>query len=621
MLYEKVSYQDNLPINITIGDIREYPLHYHQDTEIVLVLSGELNLTNGYCNYLLKEGDIFINSSHEVHRMYAADGSNTTAVIQINTHYFTQYFPSLSKACYRTYTTKGQNKKHDTLKEKILRILLAYMLRSGSYKSECTYMMIDVIKYLDKYFNLFAFEENMVINFESGNQITIDRISRIIGYIYEYHAEKITLDDLAEMEHLSTFYLSHIIKNCTGMSFRDFLCFARVEWSAIDLLETGKKISKVARDVGFSSTSYYRKYFEKWFGTDPETYRQQNMSLVLSDVNKPVIRAAQSNNALALIRSVLSSLSPLDAHVPQVTSLIEDVYAEKGSPALSLFNHRLEVEVTLDDFRILGYSIFALINDLHPARVSIMTPADAGEEENEATEEMFRLFLKAGLPAEKVSGDVFDSIQSFGYDSIAYPLFLVTRYSSMEDPWIKVRLRDPGSSGTLLKGCSAVLSSNGIKKPSYYACRLLSQIRGEIILRGKYHMVIRMMKAGRLHFAVIAYNYNDEIYALSSRLSNAFNTKAVLDNFKDEVELSVNLDLEQGMYAVTKYTLDSDTGVFGKLAGIGLPEHHTSFEIMPEIVFTEPHMDMYVEDVRAGFSMNFTLKGPGLQMAFISPHL
>ena len=255
MLFEKITYQDDFPLKITIANIKEYPIHYHQDTEFVLVLKGEIALKNGYCTYTLKEGDIFTNSGHEVHSLTSTGEDNVVAVIQISTHYFSQYFPNLTKACYRTYTNKGQDKKHDTLREKLLEILLQYSIKGFNYKSECTYMMVDVIKYIDKYFNLFAFEGDVVVNFESGNQITIDRVSRIIGYIYEFHSDQITLNDLADMEHLSTFYLSHIIKNYTGMNFREFLCFARVEWSEIDLLETNKKISRIARDVGFSTTS------------------------------------------------------------------------------------------------------------------------------------------------------------------------------------------------------------------------------------------------------------------------------------------------------------------------------------------------------------------------------
>ena len=289
MLFEKITYQDDFPINITIANIKEYPIHYHQDTEFVLVLKGEIALKNGYCTYTLHEGDIFTNSGHEVHSLMSTGEDNIVAVIQLSTHYFSQYFPDLTKACYRTYSNKGHTKKHDTLREKLLEILLQYSTRGFNYRSECTYMMVDVIKYVDKYFNLFAFDNDVVVNFESGNQITIDRISRIISYIYEFHSEQITLNDLADMEHLSTFYLSHIIKNYTGMNFREFLCFARVEWSEIDLLETNKKISRIARDVGFSTTSYYEKYFIKWFGTDPQTYREEHMPMVMSEIRKGVM--------------------------------------------------------------------------------------------------------------------------------------------------------------------------------------------------------------------------------------------------------------------------------------------------------------------------------------------
>ena len=40
--------------------------------------------------------------------------------------------------------------------------------------------------------------------------------------------------------------------------------------SEIPLLETDCKNSAIARDAGFSTTSYYNKYFVKWFGHTPQ---------------------------------------------------------------------------------------------------------------------------------------------------------------------------------------------------------------------------------------------------------------------------------------------------------------------------------------------------------------
>lgn len=85
MLFEKITYQDDFPINVTIASLEEYPVHYHQDIEFIYVLKGRISLKNGYCIYTLREGDIFVNAGHEIHSMYSVDDAekNVVALIQI----------------------------------------------------------------------------------------------------------------------------------------------------------------------------------------------------------------------------------------------------------------------------------------------------------------------------------------------------------------------------------------------------------------------------------------------------------------------------------------------------------------------------------------------------------
>ena len=139
--------------------------------------------------------------------------------------------------------------------------------------------MVDVLKHLNQYFNLFVFDRDLPTSFEHGNPVEVERVSRICQYIYQRYADNLTLADISEMEHLSTFYISHMIKDFTGMCFRNFLCFARVEWSEIELLDSNAKISQIARDVGFSTTAYYEKYFCRWFHNDPQEHLD-NFSLI-----------------------------------------------------------------------------------------------------------------------------------------------------------------------------------------------------------------------------------------------------------------------------------------------------------------------------------------------------
>ena len=47
MLKEKIVYKDQLPINVVTADIEEYPIHFHDDMDVVYVLVGSGILGNG----------------------------------------------------------------------------------------------------------------------------------------------------------------------------------------------------------------------------------------------------------------------------------------------------------------------------------------------------------------------------------------------------------------------------------------------------------------------------------------------------------------------------------------------------------------------------------------------
>ena len=137
MLFEKTTYLDDFPINIRIAKVTEYPFHYHQDVEFVYVLKGEIRAKDVCSNYLLKEGDIFTNNGHEVHGLTATDKENVVAIIQVSNRFFTQYFPTLNKACFMTYVNNDKHPKLDTLRKMLLHILLDYSRRNFNYKRTC----------------------------------------------------------------------------------------------------------------------------------------------------------------------------------------------------------------------------------------------------------------------------------------------------------------------------------------------------------------------------------------------------------------------------------------------------------------------------------------------------
>lgn len=135
-----------------------------------------------------------------------------------------------------------------------------------------------------------------------------ERLGRIIDYIYEHHNEKLSLRELAEKEHFSEGYLSKLITAGTGLGFRELLAFARVEESEKILLSGSEKISSIASQVGFSTTAYYEKFFEKWFGCHPEEYRKKYADRIKGNSSEITLELS-SSEADSIMQNSIRNLS------------------------------------------------------------------------------------------------------------------------------------------------------------------------------------------------------------------------------------------------------------------------------------------------------------------------
>lgn len=619
MLLEKLTFADDFPINITIGNVVEDPLHYHLDIEFVYVLRGEIQLKNGYCIYHLHEGDIFTNSGNEVHSMKAVTDDNIIAQIQISIRDLSQYFPNLSKACYRTYSKKPDDKKRSKLKDLMLQILLKYELRGLNYKSECVYLMTDVIKHLDKYFNLFVFDKNIVVGFDRGNQLTVERISRICQYIYQNYANNITLQDLSEMEYLNSFYLSHLIKDFTGMNFREFLCFARVEMSEISLLGSDKKISQIARETGFSTTAYYKKYFTKWFGHSPQEHRTIYLPQVKSDLNPAVINELPPNRAVSVVKKAHSNYHSQKSAGSVMSCLNLDVDVNVNAKALRRFDRNLEVVITQADYQALGPYLFEALTVLAPARV-ILSRQDASTAE---LRKLRTLVTDSGFSARLLPETEEPQRPegcSYAFDSIAYPAYLFRKYTEKEQSSVTIFLRDTDGGGKILQGQPSLLTATGVKKPSFFLYAALSRIKGDIILQSNQYCVVRNTQGRDPFFVVFAYNHNDALQNICLHQAELLETKNAINNFRDELNINISLDLKRGTYSVVKYSLTRENNIFAHLSALDFRDDMLSPYIRANTLSGWPILETYAEDVRTVLNMNFSLKGSGIQMALIRLH-
>jgi AraC-like DNA-binding protein len=277
MLKEKLYYDDNLPVSVRVCEIKEYPIHFHSDPEIVFLLSGKVKLKNGYYTYDMSENDVFIMNERELHGYTADSESNLAMLLHFDVKYFSQYFPDLGNSFLVTDTDDANDPETEALRETLLRIVMEFaMERPGKEKHILENVHTLIALLLDK-FQYFSMENGRFVNAsgQRGNKILAERMFRIQNYLYNNFNKKISLQEIANREHLSIYYLSHVIRGATGLSYKEFLSFIRVEESERLLLGTDMKITQISDAVGFSAVRYYVKYFEKWYGMEPAEYRKK----------------------------------------------------------------------------------------------------------------------------------------------------------------------------------------------------------------------------------------------------------------------------------------------------------------------------------------------------------
>jgi AraC family transcriptional regulator len=100
-------------------------------------------------------------------------------------------------------------------------------------------------------------------------------VADAIRYIEAHYAEEITLGDIAATVHLSSFHLSRLFKQVTGLSPRRYLIQVRVN-SARALLSAGsgqRSLADVAAAVGFADQSHLTRHFKRQFGVTPKHFR------------------------------------------------------------------------------------------------------------------------------------------------------------------------------------------------------------------------------------------------------------------------------------------------------------------------------------------------------------
>lgn len=107
---------------------------------------------------------------------------------------------------------------------------------------------------------------------ESGQESS-EVILRVQQFVRENIGGDLSLARLAEVVHLTPFYLSRLYKQQTGHNLTEYITELKLSRAKELLAGTSKKIYEIGLELGFHSSPYFNHYFKKMTNMTPQEYR------------------------------------------------------------------------------------------------------------------------------------------------------------------------------------------------------------------------------------------------------------------------------------------------------------------------------------------------------------
>lgn len=90
----------------------------------------------------------------------------------------------------------------------------------------------------------------------------------------DFHDEEMSISKASQMLHISSSYLSAVVKRNTGKTFGTLLTEERMKWAREYLLFSSMKVLEIAEKCGYSDTRYFSYCVKRYYGESPNRIRE-----------------------------------------------------------------------------------------------------------------------------------------------------------------------------------------------------------------------------------------------------------------------------------------------------------------------------------------------------------
>lgn len=281
--HENVDMPDrHFPVRGWIGLYNEHSSvhpHWHDEIEILYIKEGKVTQQINQNIFSAVKGDIIFIAGNDVHSTYTCEGGSEILVVQFNTDFIMPVFALSPEKKMIDGFKNGLDmpvaiKEDSIIGTDILHslneIVKEFESKTDGYEIIIRSWIYRIIGIASRSFKCRKTSQENVYSMEKARQMLIKTFSLIDD---NYEGE-ITLEQAARISNLSVSHFCRLFKKATGMTFKEYLTFYRVN-RAEQLLATSKSITDIANDCGFESLSSFIRAFKQHRNSTPSAYRSR----------------------------------------------------------------------------------------------------------------------------------------------------------------------------------------------------------------------------------------------------------------------------------------------------------------------------------------------------------
>ncbi len=259
-------------------DFSHVPIHWHSELELIVIKKGRGLVSVDFRQRSVTSGDIVLIRPGQLHSI-EQDGSHSMEYenIILKPHLLISDEPDLCALRFINPLMAGAIPSETFLTPSLpyyRQVSECIRQIDGLCEAQPEGFQLAVKGLLFQFIFLLVSNQSPQENPALLQTKSLEKMKTILKYVEEHYAERITVEDMADLTYYSKSHFMKFFKAHMGTGFIEYLNDYRLSMAERLLRSSDHSVLDIAQMSGFDNLSYFNRIFKRKYGISPGKYRR-----------------------------------------------------------------------------------------------------------------------------------------------------------------------------------------------------------------------------------------------------------------------------------------------------------------------------------------------------------